>query len=136
MAEVAGYILRITTEEWANQVFSLAIYYTNARRKWKPGQTAFLVHKTKVGDAIIGYGEIGNICGLEVLSEEEKRQCEKLGWKEAIEFRYIIRFDRPLLVRETILKDLKLRGRSLHAFPMNGEQVKVILSQAERIQSE
>jgi hypothetical protein len=136
MAEVAGYILRITTEEWVDQVFSLAIYYTSARRKWKSGQTVFLVHKTKAGDAIMGYGEIGNIYGLDELSDEEKSECEKLGWKKAIEFRYIIRFDRPLLVRETVLKDLKLRGRSLHAFPINREHVKAILSQAERIQRE
>jgi len=136
MVEVDGYILRISTKEWVDQVFNLAIYYTSTRRKWNAGQTIIFVHKTSIGDAIIGYGEIGNIYASDELSEEERRECEKWRWKKAIEFKYVIRFDKPLPIKETFLKDLKLRGRFLHCFPLNKEQLSSIISKAERLQSQ
>jgi len=136
MVEVYGYILRIATEEWVDQVFSLAIYYTSIRRKWIVGQVIIFVHKTSIGDAIIGYGEIGNIYGLDELSEEERRGCEKWGWKKAIEFKYILKFDKPLPIKETFLKSLKLRGRSLHGFLLTEQQLNSIISQAELLQSQ
>jgi len=134
MVEADGYILRISTKEWVDQVFSLAIYYTGTRRKWNMGQTIVFVHKTNIGDAIIGYGEIGNIYASDELSEEERRECEKWGWKKAIEFKYIIRFDKPLPIKETFLKDLKLRGRFLHCFRLNKEQINSIISKGEQLQ--
>jgi hypothetical protein len=136
MVEADGYILRISTKEWVDQVFNFAIYYTSTRRKWNTGQTIIFVHKTNIGDAIIGYGEIGNIYALDELSEEERRECEKWGWKKAIEFKYIIRFDKPLPIKETFLKSSKLRGRSLQGFPLNNEQLNLIISQAEHLQSQ
>jgi hypothetical protein len=92
------------------------------------------LHKTSMGDAFVGYGEIGNVYGLDELSGEEKRECEKWGWKKAIEFKYVIRFEKPLLLKQTFLKDLKLRGRALHGFPLNMEQLNSIISYAERLQ--
>jgi hypothetical protein len=135
MVEADGYILRIVSKEWVDQVFNFAIYYTSTRRKWKTGQTIIFVHKTNIGDAIIGYAEIGSIYASNELSEEERCECEKWGWKKAIEFKYVIRFDKPLLIKETFLKDLRLRGRFLHCFPLNKEQLSSIISKAERLQS-
>jgi len=135
MVEAQGYILRIATNEWVDQVFNLAIYYTSTRRKWKIGQTIIFVSKTNIGDAIIGYGEIGNTYDVDELSEEEKLECEKYGWKKAIEFKYILRFDKPLPIKETFFKDSKLRGRSFHGFPLNKEQTNLIINQAERLKS-
>ncbi|MEM3699595.1 MAG: hypothetical protein QXL57_01855 [Candidatus Bathyarchaeia archaeon] len=134
MSEADGYILRIATVEWVNQVFEMAIYYTGFRRKWKVGQTILFVHKTALGDAFVGYGEIGNVYGLDQLSEEERRECERWGWKKAIEFKYIIRFEKPLPVKETFLKDLKIRGRALHGFPLSKEQLNSVIGAAEKLQ--
>lgn len=136
MVDIGGYILRIATKEWVDQVFNLAIYYTSSRRNWKMGQCIIFVHKTKIGDAFVGYGEIGNIYASDELSEDERRECEKWGWKKAIEFKYVIRFDKPLPIKETFLKNLKLRGRFLHCFPLNKEQLSSIISKAERLQSQ
>jgi len=132
MVDVGGYILRIATEEWVDQVFNLAIYYTSIPRQWKTGQRILFVHKTEIGDAFVGYGEIRNTYAFDELSEEEKRECEKHGWKKAIEFKYVIRFIKPLLVKETFLKNSKLRGKSLHGSAMKKEQTDSIISQAER----
>ena len=134
MAEAEGYILRIATKEWVDQVFEMAIYYTGFRRKWKVGQIILFVHKTALGDAFVGYGEIGNVYGLDELSEEEKRECERWGWKKAIEFKYVIRFEKPLPIKETFLKDLKIRGRTLHGFPLGREQLNSIIGSVEGLQ--
>ena len=134
MVEADGYILRIATEKWVDQVFNLAIYYTSARRKWKVGQTIVFMHKTNIGDAVIGYGVIENVYERDELSEEERLECEKYGWKKALEFKYVIKFEKPLPVKETFLKDLKLRGKYLHGFLLNREQLNAVISRAERLQ--
>jgi hypothetical protein len=133
LVETEGYILRISTEKWVNQVFSLAIYYTSLRRRWKSGQTIIFLHKTNVGDSVIGYGVIGRICEKDELPEEERRECEKHGWKKAIEFKYVKPI-RPLPVKETFLKDSGLSGRYLHGLKLDEEQMNSIISQAERLQ--
>lgn len=132
MVEAEGYILRISTEKWVNQVFSLAIYYTSLRRKWKSGQTIVFLHKTNVGDSVIGYGVIGRICEKDELPEEEQRECEKHGWKKAIEFRYVKPI-KPLPIKETFLKDIRLSGKYLHGLKLDEEQVNSIISQVERL---
>ncbi|HEY4674661.1 MAG TPA: hypothetical protein VIH48_01255 [Candidatus Bathyarchaeia archaeon] len=135
MAEACGYILRISTKEWVDQVFDMAIYYTSVRRKWKPGQNILFVHKTTVGDALVGYGIIENVLERDALSEEEKHECEQHGWKRAIEFKYVLRFNKPLPVKQTFLKDFRVRGRALHGFPVSKEQFDSVISQAESLQA-
>ncbi|MGB9676454.1 MAG: hypothetical protein ACPL0C_04630 [Candidatus Bathyarchaeales archaeon] len=134
MAAPKGLILRIATKEWVNQVFDYAIYYTSARRKLSAGQIVLFVHKTEFGDAFIGYGEIENICSVEELSEVERSLCEKCGWKRAIEFKYIVKFEEPLPISETFLKDLKVRGKTLHCFPLSEENLNQIIGNAEKRQ--
>jgi hypothetical protein len=131
MSEVEGYILRIATKQWVNQVFSMAIYYTNLRRKWKNGQTILFVHKTNVGDALVGYGIIEKACEQNELSEQDKYECERGGWKRAIEFTYVKQFDEPLAIKDTFLKGSKLRGKYFHGLKLNNNQLEAILAQAE-----
>jgi len=133
LVEAEGYVLRITTEKWVSQVFCLAIYYTNLRRRWKLGQTIVFLHKTSVGDAIVGYGVIGRISEKDELPEEEQRECEKHGWKKAIEFKYV-KPVKPLPIKETFLKDLGLSGKYLHGLKLDEAQLNSIISQAERLQ--
>ncbi|MEM3577370.1 MAG: hypothetical protein QXX51_02825 [Candidatus Bathyarchaeia archaeon] len=135
MVEPKGLILRIATKEWVNQVFDYAMYYTGARRKMSAGQTVIFVHKTEFGDSFIGYGKIGNVYAVEELSEIERSLCEKWGWKGAIEFKYVVKFDEPLPIRETFLKNLKVRGKTLHCFPLNRENLNQIIDKAEKKQT-
>ncbi|MDH7564841.1 MAG: hypothetical protein QHH24_08245, partial [Candidatus Bathyarchaeota archaeon] len=109
-----GYILRIATKQWVDQVFDTATYYTSLRRKWRSGQIVLFVHNVGLGDAFIGYGVIENTSGQESFSDEEIDECERHGWKKALEFKYVFRFEEPLLLRQTFLKNSKLRGRCLH----------------------
>ena len=127
----AGYILRIASKKWIDQVFNSAMYYTSAPRKWTPGHTIVFVHKTNVGDAFVGYGILNRIHGIDELSEEERSECKRHGWKKALEFKYVLRFDKPLPIKETFLKDSKLRGAYLHGLKLNKEQLNLIMSKAE-----
>jgi hypothetical protein len=129
MAEIAAYVLRITSDYWVNHVFDLAIYYTNLRRKWKPDQGIIFIHKTESGDAVIGYGIIENVCMQNELPKEERFEPEK--WKEAIVFKYVIKFEKPLVTKKTFLKEPKFRGRFMHGLALNKEQLDSIVSQAE-----
>jgi hypothetical protein len=131
MSEVGGYILRIATKQWLNQVFSMAIYYTNMRRKWRQGQTILFVHKTNVGDALVGYGLIERACEKDELSEQDKYECERGGWRRAIEFKYVKQFDKPLPIKDTFLKGSKLRGRYFQGLRLGKNQLDALLAQAE-----
>lgn len=131
MAAPKGLIMRISTKEWINQVFNYAMYFTSSRRKMVAGQIVLFVHKTEFGDAFIGYGEIGNLYAVEELSEVEKSLCEKWSWKRAIEFKYVVKFEKPLPVRETFLKNLKVKGKTLHCFPLSEEILNQIICMAE-----
>ena len=135
MKKAEGYILRISTEEWIEQVFDLAIYYTGFRRKWRPGQTIMFVHKIEVGDAVIGYGVIENVYKRNELSEEERHECEKHGWTKALEFKYVLKFDKPLPIKETVLKNLKVHGRYLHGLSLSKQQLGSIVDQGEHSQN-
>jgi len=130
-SEVGGYILRIATKQWLNQVFSMAIYYTNMRRKWRQGQTILFVHKTNVGDALVGYGLIERASEIDELSEQDKYECERGGWRRAIEFKYVKQFDKPLPIKDTVLKGSKLRGRYFHGLRLGENQLDALLAQAE-----
>ncbi|MEM3788323.1 MAG: hypothetical protein QXN95_00440 [Candidatus Bathyarchaeia archaeon] len=132
MVSSKGLILRIATKEWVKRVFDSAMYYTGARRKWQSGQTVVFVSKTEFGDSFIGYGVIENVYGNEELSEEEQKECETYGWRKALEFKYLLKFEKPLPLKETFLKDLKLRGKVLHGLPLTSEQLNAIINQAER----
>jgi len=136
MGEAEGYVLRIASKEWVDQVFSIAVYYTSLPRKWKQGQTIVFLSKSDVGDAVVGYGVVQNAYEKDELSEAEKKQCALHGWKKAIEFGYVVRFDKPLLVKETFFKNTKLRGRCFHGYALSREQLEAIIAQAEKLQSQ
>jgi hypothetical protein len=130
MPQVEGYVLRIVGEELAAHVFDLAIYYSNLNRKWSSGQIILFVHKLELGDAFVGYGVIERILEKDELCDQERVECERGGWKMAIEFKYVRRLERPLLVKETFLKDSKLRGRLLHGLPLDRVQLESLFKRA------
>jgi len=126
-----GYILRITKEEWVKQVFSLKRYYAGVRRKWEPGLTIFFARKAEKGDSFLGYGIIESVLKTEELTEEERNECKKHGWNRAINFKDVVKFDPPLPIKETVMKDVGVRGNRLHGYRLTPAQIQSILSKAE-----
>jgi hypothetical protein len=131
MSEFGGYILRIASKEWVNEVFNMAVYYTNMRKKWMKGQTVLFLHKISLGDALVGYGLVERAWEKEELSELDRNQCDRGNWKRAIEFTYVKQFDEPLAIKNTFLKSSKLRGRYFHGLRLNHSQIEALLAQAE-----
>ena len=71
-----GYILRISTDDWLDQVYELKKYYSGVMRGWKRNTSILLAKKTEVGDSFIGYGVIGKVELLWELSPEEEAYCK------------------------------------------------------------
>lgn len=130
-SSAGGYILRITKDEWVKQVFDLKRYYAGVRRRWEPRLTILFARKAEKGDSFLGYGIIENVLKTEELSEEERTECKKYGWNRAINFKDTVKFDPPLPIKETVIKDVGVRGSRLHGFRLTSAQVQSILSKAE-----
>jgi hypothetical protein len=79
----------------------------------------------------VGYGLIEKACEKNELSEQDKYECERGGWKRAIEFTYVKRFDKPLAIKDTFLKGSRLRGRYFQGLKLDKYQVEAILARAE-----
>jgi hypothetical protein len=127
-----GYILRITRDEWVKQVFDLKKYYVGVRRRWESGLTIFFAREAEKGDSFLGRGVIERVQELDELSEEERSECDEYGWNHALNFKDVVKFEPPLPIKETIVKDVGLWGNRLHGYPLTSEQVRSILSRAEQ----
>jgi len=126
-----GYILRIAKEEWVRQVFTLKKYYPGVSRRWEAVMTIFFAHKVEGGDAFLGYGVVEQFQPLEELSEGEQEECRRMGWRGAICFREVVKFEPPLLIRETPIGDLPAKGRYLHGYPLQPKEVESIMNIAK-----
>lgn len=126
-----GYALRIAKPEWLEQVFESTRYYTGLQRSWRNGAPVLFVYNTKNGDAFVGYGVIKEALSFEELPETEQITCSKWGWKTAIDFDYIVRFNSPVLVKETTLAETRLRGKFLHALHLDLTFINDVISRAK-----
>jgi len=122
-----SYILRISREEWYRQVFSIKKYFPGIPRKWEPGGLIFLARKAEKADSLIGYGVIGKFVKKDLLPEDRRKECEKMGWKGAIVFSELYRIEPPVPIKETILSAAKLRGRYFHGYPLTKGQAESLL---------
>jgi hypothetical protein len=128
-----NFILRITREEWFRQVFTIMKYYPGIVRRWESGGLIFLAKRTDKGDSLVGYGVIKGFIGRENLSEHERQECEKMGWRGAIIFNELYKFDPPLPIKETLLSNLKAKGKCWHGYPLTDEQSSSILNSAKEL---
>jgi len=130
-----GYILRLSTEDWRDQVYELKKYYSGVMRGWKRETPVLLVMKTDEGDSFIGYGVVGKVEHLWELSPEEEAYCRENNWKCALTFKALNRFDRPYPIKESLLADDPRKGSFLHAARLTEDQVDALLDAAEDYQN-
>jgi hypothetical protein len=126
-----GYILRINSDEWVEQIFELKKYYSGVMRSWGTGTPILLAKKSEEGDSFLGYGVTDRVEMLWEMPPEEKNYCRENGWKCALTFKPLIYFNEPLPIKETILADDKRRGSFLHGALLKEDQVDSILAEAE-----
>ena len=129
-----GYILRLSTEDWRDQVYELKKYYSGVMRGWKRETPVLLAMKTEAGDSFIGYGVVGKVEHLWELSPEEEAYCRENNWKCALTFKALNRFERPYPIKESLLSEDPRRGSFLHAARLTEDQVDALLDAAEEYQ--
>jgi len=128
-----SYILRITKEEWFKQVFTIKKYYPGVKRKWEPNAQILLVRNSVDGDSFVGYGTLKQYIKRDLLPDEERLQCEKMGWTGVLVFNELFKFDPPLLMKDTILSGGRVQGRCLHGYPLTQNQVDLVLNKATEL---
>lgn len=126
-----NFILRITKEEWFNQVFSIKKYFPGIARRWESGGIIFLVRKAEKGDSFVGYGILDNFIKRDLLPEEQKEECETMGWRGVLVFKKHYRFEPPLKIKDTIIGASNAKGKCFHGYPLTREQVNSILRTAK-----
>lgn len=57
---------------------------------------------------------------------------QKWGWKHVLNFKDVVKFEPPLPIKQTIIKDTGLWGNRLHGYRLTSEQARSILSKAEQ----
>ncbi len=129
-----GYILRISTDDWLNQVYELKKYYSGVMRNWRKETPILLAKKTDVGDSFIGYGVVGKVEFLWELPPEEEAYCRENNWKCALAFKTLNKFEKPYPIKDTFLADDPRKGSFLHAVRLTEDQVNAVLDAAEAYQ--
>ena len=120
---MSNYMLRISKDEWVRLVFSKKAYYTSMRRNWKEGGKILFVKKIEEGDALIGYAIIDSIIDYDSLPSKEKELCLNYGWTKKLVFKKMIRFEPPILIKDTMIAEWPQRGALLHGAPISDEQL-------------
>ncbi|MEM3041415.1 MAG: hypothetical protein QXG97_05255 [Nitrososphaerota archaeon] len=125
-----SFILRITKQEWFNQVFAIKKYYPGIGRRWEPGGIILLARKSGDRDAFVGYGVLERFVERSQLPEKERTECERMRWKGVLVFNDLFRFKPPLPIKETALGETNARGRCFHGYPLTERQLKSVLDKA------
>jgi len=99
-----GYILRISSDDWVDQVYELKKYYSGVMRSWKRETPILFAKKTDVGDSF--------------------RRC-------ALSFKTLRKFEDPYPIKESILAEDPRKGSFLHDARLTEEQMDTILEAAE-----
>ena len=131
-----GYILRLSTDSWRDQVFELKKYYSGVMRGWKRETPILLAKKTEAGDSFIGYGVVGKVEMLWELSPEEEAYCRENNWKCALTFKALNGFEKPYPIKESLLAEDTRKGAFLHGARLTEDQMDAILDAAEEYQGE
>ena len=126
-----NHILRISKDKWEKQVFAIKSYYAGVRREWKPNAKILLVKDTESGDAFIGYAVIKNVADLEQMSDEEKDMCINNNWNKKLSFGKLVRFEPPVLVKDTVVSKWGQKGALLHGAPISETDTESIVKIAK-----
>ena len=118
-------------DDWVKQVFELKKYYSGIIRNWRVETPILLAKTTHVGDSFLGYGITDKVEMLWEMSSEEEHYCKENGWKVAITFKPIIKFENPVPIKMMPLKGNKRKGMSLHVVILTEDTVDAILEIAE-----
>ncbi len=125
---MTNYILRIVKDEWVNMVFDNKVYYTSMRRYWERSNKILFIKKIiDIGDSILGYGIIDDIITLDFMSPKEQDICLRNGWVRKLKFSKMVRFEPPVLIKDTEIARWPQKGALLHGAPISDDQLERIV---------
>ncbi len=132
--ERLGYILRISRDEWLEQVFNIGKYYTGLIRDYRRGTPILFAKKAEKGDSFVGYGIVDKVEMLWEMPPEEEEYSRGNGWKCSLTLRGLMRFARPFPIKESVLREDRRRGSFLNGIRLGEDQIDSILEAAENYQ--
>jgi hypothetical protein len=124
-----NYIIRITKDFVANQIYGIRKYYVTLRRDWSRGSK--LIFVKKIGplddDAFIGSGIIDKTIGLNELGDvSEKQAWIENNYYRKIIFGKLVIFYPPLLVKDTQINAWSQTGALLHGAQISTSEISII----------
>jgi hypothetical protein len=124
-----NYIIRITKDLVANQIYGIRKYYVTLRRDWSKGSK--LIFVKKIGplddDAFIGSGIIDKTIGLNELGDvSEKKAWIENRYYTKIIFGKLVIFYPPLLVKDTQINAWSQSGALLHGAQISTSEISII----------
>ena len=91
----------------------------------------FIMNARK-GDSIIGYGSVEKIEEYyAIMDDDEYDFCKENKHNVCITFKKIIKFNPPLLIKDTILGSGRRKGAFLHGAKLHWQMIDEILDEAE-----
>ena len=90
-----------------------------------------MVKNTESGDAFIGYALIRKIIDLEGMNDKEKDMCIDNNWNKKLSFGKLVRFEPPVLVKDTVVAKWGQKGALLHGAPVSETDIESIIRTAK-----
>ena len=124
-----NYIIRITKDLVANQIYGIREYYVTLRRDWSRGSK--LIFVKKIGplddDAFIGSGIIDKTIELNELGDvSEKQLWIKNNYYKKIVFGKLVIFHPPVLVKDTQISEWSQTTALLHGAQISSSEISLI----------
>jgi hypothetical protein len=125
-----NYIIRITKDLVANQIYGIREYYVTLRRDWSNGSK--LIFLKKIGpsdddDAFIGSGIIDKTIELNELGDvSEKQLWIENNYHKKIVFGKLVIFHPPLLVKDTQISEWSQTTALLHGAQISTSEISLI----------
>jgi len=127
-----NYIIRITKDLVANQIYGIREYYVTLRRDWSNGSKLIFVKKigpSDDDDAFIGSGIIDKTIELNELGDvSEKQLWIKNNYYKKIVFGKLVIFHPPLLVKDTQISEWSKTTALLHGAQISTSEISLIES--------
>jgi hypothetical protein len=127
-----NYIIRITKDLVANQIYGIREYYVTLRRDWSNGSKLIFVKKigpSDDDDAFIGSGIIDKTIELYELGDvSEKQLWMKNNYYKKIVFGKLVIFHPPLLVKDTQISEWSKTTALLHGAQISTSEISLIES--------
>ncbi len=115
-----GYIVSLNSKSSIYQLISIGKYYTGLTEIWSRDMYLFFITSLTEGEAILGYGTIGQVDDPWFWRNEcEFNYCKKHNFFSILSLKFLIMLNKPLLIESTPIgklygEEIIFHGLKLH----------------------